>query len=96
PAYPTKLWINARAQMGATKEVDLSNSARTERPSLLTPTKVAALKKVNKQNRPFFGRFERGEIRPFFGRLIFLRPFGRMFQQRAAETKCCSTSRSGE
>ena len=31
-----------------------------------------------------FCPWERGEIRPFLGRLILLRPFGRMVQHRAA------------
>ncbi|CAN0351453.1 unnamed protein product, partial [Laminaria digitata] len=53
PEYPSKLWKNAKAQMDATQEVDLSNSTRTGRPSLLTPTKVATLKSVNKKNRSF-------------------------------------------
>ena len=34
--------------------------------------------------RHFFSPWERGEIRPFWGRLIFLRPFGRMVQAPAA------------
>ena len=44
PEYPTKLWENDKAQMDATQEVDLSSSKRTGRPSVLMPTKVAALK----------------------------------------------------
>ena len=49
--YPTQLWKNVKLQLDANQEVDLSNMKRSGRPSLLTPTKVAALKKVNKQNR---------------------------------------------
>ena len=53
PEYPTKLWENFKAQMDATQEVDLSSSKRTGRPSVLTPTKVAALKSTNEKNRSF-------------------------------------------
>ena len=49
PEYPTKLWENFKAQMDATQEVDLSSSKRTGRPSVLTPTKVAALKSINEE-----------------------------------------------
>ena len=49
PEYPTKLWENFKAQMDATQEVDLSSSKRTGRPSVLTPTKVAALKSSNEE-----------------------------------------------
>ena len=49
PECPTKLWKNVKAQMDATQEVDLSSSKRTGRPSVLTPTKVAALKSINEE-----------------------------------------------
>lgn len=53
PEYPSKLWKTVRSQIDDTQEVDLSNNKRSGRPSLLTPTKAAALRKVNKQNRSF-------------------------------------------
>ena len=53
PKYPTKLWQDVKSQIDANQEVDLSSKKRKGRPSLLTPSKVAALKKVNQQNRPF-------------------------------------------
>ncbi|CAN0505402.1 unnamed protein product, partial [Laminaria digitata] len=51
--YPSKLLRSVRDQIDAYQEVDLSSKERKGRPSLLTPTKVAALKKVNSQNRSF-------------------------------------------
>ncbi|CAN0188679.1 unnamed protein product, partial [Laminaria digitata] len=63
PEYPFKLWKNAKAQMDATQEVDLSSSTRTGRPSLLTPTKAAALKSVNKKNRSFTLRQVSGQLK---------------------------------
>jgi len=51
--YPRKLWQSVKDQIDAGQEVDLSSKERKGRPSLLTPTKVAALKKVNSQNRSF-------------------------------------------
>ena len=53
PRYPQKLWKTVKDQIDANQEVDLSSEERKGRPSLLTPTTVAALKKVNSQNRPF-------------------------------------------
>ena len=53
PECPTKLWKIVKAQMDATQEVDPSSSKRTGRPSVLTPTKVAALKSTNEKNRSF-------------------------------------------
>ena len=53
PEHPTKLWENVKAQMDASQEVDLSSSKKTARPSVLTPTKVAALKSTNEKNRSF-------------------------------------------
>ena len=49
PEHPTKLWENVKAQMDASQEVDLSSSKKTARPSVLTPTKVAALKSINEE-----------------------------------------------
>ena len=49
PEHPTKLWKNVKAQIDATQEVDLSSSKRTGRPSVLTPTKVAALKSISEE-----------------------------------------------
>ncbi|CAN0502156.1 unnamed protein product, partial [Laminaria digitata] len=53
PEYPTTLWKNCKAQIEDTQELDLSNKPRSGRPSLLTPTKTAALRAINKQNRSF-------------------------------------------
>ena len=53
PRHPPMLWKNVKEQIDANQEVDLSSKERKGRPSLLTPTKVAALKKVNSQNRSF-------------------------------------------
>ena len=53
PRYPPMLWESVEDQIDANQEVDLSSEERKGRPSLLTPTTVAALKKVNSQNRPF-------------------------------------------
>ena len=53
PRYPTKLWQNVKSQIDANQSVDLSSKERTGRPSLLTLSKVGALKKVNQQNRSF-------------------------------------------
>ena len=47
------MWKDVKAQIDANEEVDLSNKERNGRPSLLTPTKAAALRTVNKQNRSF-------------------------------------------
>ena len=44
---------NVRSQIDSTQGLDLSSKKRKGRPSLLTPTKVAALRTVNKQNRSF-------------------------------------------
>ena len=49
--YPSRLWLDVNSQIDASQSVDLSSKERKERPSLLTLTKVAALKKVNKQNQ---------------------------------------------
>lgn len=51
--YPSKLWKRVKTQIDNTQELDLSNQKRSGRPSLLTPSKIAALKKVNSQNRSF-------------------------------------------
>lgn len=40
--YPRKLWQSVKDQIDAGQEVDLSIKERKGRPSLLTPTKVAA------------------------------------------------------
>ena len=53
PQYPSRLLKSAKDQINANQEVDLSSKGRKGRPSLLTPSKVAALKKVNSQNRSF-------------------------------------------
>ena len=52
-AYPRQHWAECKAQIEETGELDLSNKRRSGRPSLLTPTKAAALRKVNEQNRSF-------------------------------------------
>ena len=49
PKYPTKLWHDVKSQIDANQEVDLSTKKRKGRPPRLTPSKVAALKKVNQQ-----------------------------------------------
>ena len=51
--YPSKLWKRVKNQIDETQELDLSNNKRSGRPSQLTPSKVAALKKVNQENRTF-------------------------------------------
>lgn len=51
--YPRKHWAECKAQIDETGELDLSNKRRSGRPSPLTPTKAAALRKVNKENRSF-------------------------------------------
>ena len=51
--FPRRLWKKCRRQTGETRELDLSSEARSGRPSLLTPTKIAALRSVDKQNRSF-------------------------------------------
>ena len=53
PGYPKKHWSECKAQINETGELDLSNKPRSGRPSLLTPTKKAALRKINKENRSF-------------------------------------------
>ncbi|CAN0400133.1 unnamed protein product, partial [Pylaiella littoralis] len=53
PQYPSRLLKSAKDQINANQEVNLSSKGRKGRPSLLTPSKVAALKKVNSQNRSF-------------------------------------------
>ena len=52
-SYPRKVWKDVKPQIDANQEVDLSNKKRSGRPSLLTPTKAAALRTVNKQNQSF-------------------------------------------
>ena len=47
------MWKNVKDQIDANQEVDLSSKERKGRPSLLNPTKVAAFKKGNSQNRSF-------------------------------------------
>ncbi|CAB1098721.1 unnamed protein product [Ectocarpus sp. CCAP 1310/34] len=49
--YPSELWKRVKTQIDNTQELDLSNEERSGRPSLLTPSKIAALKTVNSQNR---------------------------------------------
>ncbi|CAN0047978.1 unnamed protein product, partial [Sphacelaria rigidula] len=51
--YPRKHWEKCKAQIDDTGELNLSNKPRSGRPSLLTPTKAAALRKSNKTNRLF-------------------------------------------
>ena len=51
--YPTMLWKNCKAQIEDTQELDLSNKPRSGRPSMLTPTKAAALRAINSENRAF-------------------------------------------
>ena len=53
PEYPTTLWKNCKAQIEDTQELDLSNKPRSGRPSLLTPTKAAALRAINSESRAF-------------------------------------------
>ena len=53
PEYPTTLWKNCKARIEDTQEVDLSNKPRSGRPSMLTPTKVSALRAINSENRAF-------------------------------------------
>ena len=47
PEYPTTLWKNCKAQMKDTQELDLSNKPLSGRPSMLTPTKAAALRALS-------------------------------------------------
>ena len=54
--YPKKHWSECKAQINETGELDLSNKPRSGRPSLLTPTKKAALRKINMGNRSFTPR----------------------------------------
>lgn len=49
--YPKKHWRECKAQINETGELDLSNKPRSGRPSRLTPTKQAALRKINKEYR---------------------------------------------
>ena len=51
--YPTTLWKNCKAQIEDTQELDLSNKPRSGRPSMLTPTKAAALRAIKSENRAF-------------------------------------------
>ena len=54
--YPKKHWSECKTQINETGELDLSSKPRSGRPSLLTPTKSAALWKINKENRSFTHR----------------------------------------
>ena len=51
--YPRRHWAECKAQIDEIGELDLSNKRRSGRPLLLTPTKSAALWKINKENRSF-------------------------------------------
>ena len=62
PGYPKKHWSECKAQINETGELDLSNKPRSGRPSLLTPTKKAALRKINKENRSFTLRQVSGQL----------------------------------
>ena len=53
PEYPTTLWKNYKAQIEDTQELDLSNKPRSGRPSMLAPTKAAARRAINSENRAF-------------------------------------------
>lgn len=53
PGYPQKHCSECTAQINGTGELDLSNKSRSGRPSNLSPTKSAALRMINKENRAF-------------------------------------------
>ena len=53
PECPTTLWKNCKSQIEDTQELELSNKPRSGRPSMLTPTKAAALRAINSLNRAF-------------------------------------------
>ena len=62
PGYPKNHWSKCEAQINEAGELDLSNKPRSGRPSPLTPTKKAALRKINKENRSFTLRQVSGQL----------------------------------
>ena len=62
PGYPQNHWSECKAQINEAGELDLSNKPRSGRPSPLTPTKKAALRKINKENRSFTLRQVSGQL----------------------------------
>ena len=62
PGYPKKHSSECKAQINETGELDISNKPRSGRPSLLIPTKKAALRKI-KENRSFTLRQESDQLK---------------------------------